>query len=76
MTPSMAERGSILDELPHYVLVLALAYVGLELAGRLAPGIQLWQEVALALLIALAYVAVVTRLGFAPDSWFPGRSSE
>lgn len=72
----MNDRPSLVSDLLHYVLVLICAYLGLQLAGRLIPDIQLWQELTIALAIAVAYVLVMVRLGFAPDSWFPDRSSE
>lgn len=69
----MSRWESIRKELPHYILLLVLAYVALQIVRNIMPTIVLWQELVLVLALAIGYVIAVTKLGYAPESWFPDR---
>ena len=66
------DRSDLRDNLLHYVLIVAIAYLSLQLAGQLAPDLVLWQEILLALGVTIAYIVAVIKLGYAPDSWIDG----
>lgn len=54
---------------PHYVAMLVLVFLVLEIVGAVAGGIGFWVELVLIVIVVFAYRPVVVRLGIAPRGW-------
>lgn len=54
---------------PHYVAMLVLVFLVLEIVGAVAGEIGFWVELVLIVIVVFAYRPVVVRLGIAPRGW-------
>mgnify|MGYP006287535347 CR=1 FL=1 len=54
---------------PHYVALMILVVLALSTVQAAVGEIGFWTELAIVLVIALAYRPIVVRLGVAPSGW-------
>lgn len=61
--------SDLYELVPHYLLMFVLAFLVLNVVGRLAGDLGFWVEFAIIGVIVFAYRPVVVRLGYAPRRW-------
>jgi hypothetical protein len=65
----MVDKDTLVELVPHYVAMLALVFLALELVRILAGPVGFWVELLVIIAVVFAYRPVVLRLGVAPDRW-------
>lgn len=63
----------VLDVAPHYLAMFILVWLTLSTLRRYAPGLPIWIELIVVVILSIAYIALVTVAGIAPDSWEQSR---
>lgn len=63
------DTDRLLELAPHYIAMLALVFLVLELVAMLVGDIGFLTELAIIIVIVFAYRPVVIRLGVAPSGW-------
>lgn len=63
------DTDQLKELVPHYVAMLILVFGGLAVVRAAVGEIGFWTELAIVLLIVLAYRPIVLRLGVAPSAW-------
>jgi hypothetical protein len=54
---------------PHYVVMLALAFLVVNLVTQAVGDLGFWVEFAIIGVVVFSYRPIVVRLGIAPDRW-------
>jgi hypothetical protein len=62
-------KDTLVDLLPHYLAMLFLVFLVLDVVRTFAGAIDFWLEIVIIAAIVFAYRPVVLRLGVAPNSW-------
>ncbi|MFC7021253.1 MULTISPECIES: hypothetical protein [Haloarcula] len=63
------DTDRLLELAPHYIAMLALVFLVLELVTILVGDIGFLTELAIIVVIVFAYRPIVIRLGVAPSGW-------
>jgi hypothetical protein len=63
------DTDRLLELAPHYIAMLALVFLVLELVAILVGDIGFLTELAIIVVIVFAYRPIVIRLGVAPSGW-------
>lgn len=63
------DTGDLLELAPHYVVMLALALLVLNVVRSVAGELGFWVEFALIGVIVFSYRPIVVRLGYGPSRW-------
>lgn len=59
----------IRDLVPHYVVMVALAYLTLVIANDVVGPLSFWVELAVIIAIFFGYRVVIVRTGYGPEIW-------
>lgn len=62
-------RSTLRQLLPHYLVLIILLSVILTLMRTFVPGANMWVQIGVAVILGLAYPAVLRYLGVAPEPW-------
>lgn len=65
----MVALDRIAELVPHYVAMIATVFLVLWIVRATAGDLGFWVELLFVLVVAIAYPALVRRLGVAPSSW-------
>ncbi len=65
----MVDTDRLVELVPHYVAMLLLVFLVLEVVEILAGQQGFWIELAIIVVVVFSYRPVVLWLGVAPDSW-------
>jgi hypothetical protein len=57
------------DLAPHYVAMFVIVFLVLTAARAVVGEVGFWAELAIVMVVVLAYRPVVTRLGVGPGGW-------
>jgi hypothetical protein len=63
------DTDRLLELAPHYIAMLVLVFLVLELVAILVGEIGFLTELAIIVVIVFAYRPIVIRLGIAPSGW-------
>ncbi|MFC6864378.1 hypothetical protein ACFQGE_13030 [Halomicroarcula sp. GCM10025817] len=63
------DTDRLLELAPHYIAMLVLVFLVLELVAILVGDIGFLTELAIIVVIVFAYRPIVIRLGIAPSGW-------
>jgi len=63
------DKDQLLELAPHYIAMLLVVFLILEVSQAVVGEIGFWLELALILVIVFVYRIVVVQLGVAPSSW-------
>ena len=63
------DRDTLVELLPHYVVMLFLAFLALEAVHSLAGNLGFWVEFLIIGVVIFSYRPAVVRLGVAPSTW-------
>jgi hypothetical protein len=64
-------RNWLLERLLHYLAMFFGVWIVMSAVWRVYGRLEVWLELAVVAAACLAYIALVRRLGIAPDSWQP-----
>jgi hypothetical protein len=63
------DTDGLKEVVPHYVALMLLVFLVLTAVQAVVGELGFWVELAVVLVVAVAYRPIVTRLGVAPSGW-------
>jgi len=65
----MVDKSAIYELMPHYIAMLVLVFLVLEVATRVAGELDFWVELVIIIAVVFLYRPAVLALGIAPEVW-------
>jgi hypothetical protein len=63
------DTDRLMEIAPHYIAMFILVFLVLEIVRTVAGEIGFWIELAIIIIVVLAYRPIVTSLGIGPSGW-------
>lgn len=57
------------DLVPHYVVMVGLAYATITVANNVVGSLNFWVELAVIIVVFFGYRVAIVRTGYGPEIW-------
>ena len=61
--------GNLRQVLPHYVVLVLILLLVLSVLRSFVPDLNIWIQLAVAVIVGIVYPQLIRMLGLAPDAW-------